>query len=372
MFEDFFHKNHEALLLVDRELKLVECNRAAGRFFELSRNKMLEAGTEALLNVEELLPLFDESDIVDGWVHGRMTRMIHGAIMTCDIRVLRLRPKTGGRLYAVEVSERSKEREAFELLRESVEAATRRADENHRLRSEAEFVNEKLASFAHRAAHDLRAPLSRIRQSLELIRGGRLGETANNELLELAGDSAERLLNMVNSLLSYSKASEQDVEKRPTTIGEILDTVRGDLNTEALGPHWLLINGSPVVQCDPVLMTIVFQNLLQNAIKYRHADRELEVIVSTQMMRTGGLALSIKDNGRGFTPEFSERIFVLFERAVSDVDGAGIGLATVRDIVSNHGWSIMAEGAAGKGANFTLLIPQDDVVSETSEECAAE
>ena len=64
--------------------------------------------------------------------------------------------------------------------------------------------------------------------------------------------------------------------------------------------------------------------------------------------------------------------FVLFERAVSDVDGAGIGLATVRDIVSNHGWSIMAEGAAGKGANFTLLIPQDDVVSETSEECAAE
>ena len=372
MFEDFFHKNHEALLLVDRELKLVECNRVAGRFFELSRNKMFETGTEGLLNMEELLPLFDESDIVDGWVHGRMTRMIHASIMTCDIRVLRLRPKSGGRLYAIEVSERSKEREAFQMLRASVEAASRRADENYRLRSEAEFVNEKLTSFAHRAAHDLRAPLNRIRQSLELIRDGRLDEEATNELLELAEHSAERLLKMVNSLLAYSKASEQEVDKREVRLSEVIQPVQENLDAGDLGPHWLLVNGDPILNCDPVLMIMVFQNLLQNAIKYRDAARELEVIITPTALRTGGMALSVSDNGRGFTPEFSERIFVLFERAVSDVEGAGIGLATVRDIVSNHGWSIMAEGEPGKGATFILLIPQEDVISETSEECAAE
>ena len=124
----------------------------------------------------------------------------------------------------------------------------------------------------------------------------------------------------------------------------------------------------PVVMCDPVQMRQLLQNVVTNALKYRHANRKPIITIagvihtpSTGANRPGVpmLELTVADNGIGFEQRFAERIFEPFQRlhSTDDYEGSGIGLAICRKIIDRHGGTIAALGRPGEGAVFTIMLP---------------
>jgi chemotaxis family two-component system sensor kinase Cph1 len=102
----------------------------------------------------------------------------------------------------------------------------------------------------------------------------------------------------------------------------------------------------------------LFQNLLGNALKFRKTDSPLDIRVTASLIKDEWL-FTVADNGIGFDPEYSERIFVIFQRlhTVSEYPGTGIGLAICKKIVERHGGRIWADSAPGQGAVFSFTLP---------------
>jgi signal transduction histidine kinase len=120
--------------------------------------------------------------------------------------------------------------------------------------------------------------------------------------------------------------------------------------------------GLPTIDADPVQMRQLLQNLVSNALKYRHPQRVPQVRVEAAAVDAPGgprIALRVVDNGIGFDDAHRERIFAPFQRlhARTEYEGTGIGLAIVRRIAERHGGTVEARGRPGEGATFTVVLP---------------
>jgi hypothetical protein len=120
----------------------------------------------------------------------------------------------------------------------------------------------------------------------------------------------------------------------------------------------IVSSGLPVVRGDPTLLTALFQNLVGNALKYRSPEREPHIEVSAEHRGTDWL-FTVADNGIGIDPQYSERIFTIFQRLHlrDQYGGTGIGLALCRKIVEFHRGKIWLGESAGPGATFLFTIP---------------
>jgi light-regulated signal transduction histidine kinase (bacteriophytochrome) len=164
---------------------------------------------------------------------------------------------------------------------------------------------------------------------------------------------------LISDLLSYSRTTfdgdrevvQVDLEQ---VLRDTLTTLRVRIeDTETVVTHDRL----PVVTGDAVQLGQVFQNLLSNAMKYRRPDRPPRIYISVGR-RSAEWIISVADNGQGFAPEFSERIFGIFKRLHGrEVPGTGIGLAICKAVVVRHGGRIWAEGRPGEGATFRFTLP---------------
>jgi signal transduction histidine kinase len=116
----------------------------------------------------------------------------------------------------------------------------------------------------------------------------------------------------------------------------------------------------PEIAADSLQMRQLFQNLISNALKFRLADTPPEISIDASVT-DGVAAITVRDNGIGFDPQYSRRIFRIFERlhSRSEYPGTGIGLALCRKIAERHGGTITAESSPGAGATFTVTIPID-------------
>ena len=143
-------------------------------------------------------------------------------------------------------------------------------------------------------------------------------------------------------------------------MNDIIEEVCGDL-TEPLHGIGAVLKVDPLssVQGDPILLKQVFQNLITNAIKYRRPEVPLQIDVSGKQMSMTHYRIMVTDNGSGFEAAFNERIFEPFRRLVSGdaIEGAGIGLSTVKKIIEIHDGTITAAGILGTGATFIIELP---------------
>jgi light-regulated signal transduction histidine kinase (bacteriophytochrome) len=163
---------------------------------------------------------------------------------------------------------------------------------------------------------------------------------------------------LINDLLAYSRVSSQGNPFSPTDCELLLTNVLSNLQvtvheTGAIVTHDPL----PTVMADALQLGLVFQNIISNALKF-HGESSPRVHVSAQQMGKEWL-ISIRDNGIGIDPQFSERIFVIFQRLHSReaYPGTGIGLAICRKIVERHGGRIWADSQPGQGASFYFTLP---------------
>ncbi|MFO7811292.1 MAG: PAS domain S-box protein, partial [Candidatus Delongbacteria bacterium] len=225
-----------------------------------------------------------------------------------------------------------------------------------------ENMNRELESFAYSVSHDLRAPVRHIIGFTDIFLKeyrSMLDKRAKN-IFEKITTSARKMERLINDLLKFSHTGRQEMTRNDVdmdlTVQKVISEYSDCRDHRCVETE---IAQLPVVKADKNLMSIVWENLIDNACKY---TRKKDVARISIGYKREGLEhiFRIKDNGVGFDPEFSHKLFGVFQRLHLDKDfpGTGIGLANVRRIVSRHGGRTWADSEGeGKGATFYFSLP---------------
>jgi two-component system, chemotaxis family, sensor kinase Cph1 len=262
-----------------------------------------------------------------------------------------------------------------------VDIILRRSLELEQINAQLMRSNEELEAFAYVASHDLKEPLRQIETFSTLLErvfnNGTMTNANPTRWFEGIQSSSRRLRLLIDDLTEFSRIGRHANPLGPTAFMGLLDDVKTDLGNviEATGAT-IDVTALPVVMCDRLQMQQVLQNVLSNALKYRHPDRPPVIRVEAKVhpAPTGAdtsrfpiLELAIADNGIGFDERYRERIFEPFQRLHSsdDYEGSGIGLAICRKIVDRHGGTIRASSRPSEGSVFSITLPMRPLPKET-------
>ncbi|HLA33991.1 MAG TPA: ATP-binding protein [Rhodocyclaceae bacterium] len=238
-------------------------------------------------------------------------------------------------------------------------------DISDRVKAENELKrsNAELEQFSYAISHDMRQPLRMIASYLQLL-DLNLGEKLDSEhrdYLNYAADGAKRLDRMLVALLEYSRVGRIGEPRAWIASRTLIDEAQLYLHTAVAeaSAHVSIDGDWPHVFVSHDEFVRLLQNLLDNALKFRVAERTPEIVVHSETLH-GRWRVSISDNGVGIYPHQIDRLFQVFQRLQSraDYEGTGVGLALCRKIVEHHGGKIWAESAGeNRGARFCVELP---------------
>lgn len=220
--------------------------------------------------------------------------------------------------------------------------------------------NRELEQFAYVASHDLQEPLRMVSSYMQLLEArykDRLDKDAQ-EFIGYAVDGAVRMQRLIQDLLAFSRVGTRGKEPEAVDSGAALTDALQNLKVSIQNEKAIIVfDNLPFVMADRNQLSQVFQNLISNAIKFR-SRKKPHITVGAQKS-DGFVEFKVADNGIGFDPKHSERIFVIFQRLNprEQYEGTGIGLAICKKIVERHGGRIWVESELGKGTSFYFTFP---------------
>lgn len=270
-------------------------------------------------------------------------------------------------------------------LRVVSELATSRRDEAELARQAAELdasavelrrSNGELEQFAYVASHDLQEPLRKVASFCQLLEK-RYGDQLDDRAAQYIGfavDGAKRMQVLINDLLAFSRVGRVQDAQEPVALDAALDRALRNLSVtiEETGAVLERPAELPEVVGDPTLLTMLWQNLVGNAVKFRRPDRDPRVAVTVDREAAPGFwTFTVTDNGIGIAEEFAEKVFVIFQRlhARDAYAGTGIGLSLCKKVVEHSGGRIWIDTAHTDGTRiaFTLPVPEAAEAAEAPE-----
>jgi PAS domain S-box-containing protein len=270
--------------------------------------------------------------------------------------------KKDGSIFPVEVSAKTLPSEDDRIRVLAVrDISDRKLSEELKRRTEnLARSNEELEKFASVASHDLKEPLRMIANYMALL-GSKCQEKLDreaNEYIKYAVDGAKRMQGLIDDLLTYSHAMAKPATFESTDCDAVVKEVLANLqNTIDKNNAVVRVGALPQIKSSPSQLAQLFQNLISNAIKYRKSEKpEIEIKANREGAEW---VFSIKDNGIGLKMEYSNQIFEMFKRLHNreQYPGTGIGLATCKKIIENHGGRIWVESKPNKGSTFYFALP---------------
>ena len=278
-----------------------------------------------------------------------------GAMIWVNHTVSLVRDEQGKPKYYISVIEDIQARkEMEESLRERTEMLVR--------------SNKELDDFAYIASHDLKEPLRGIMSySTFLLEdyGAQFGGEVRDKLKTI-GDLAERLTNLTDDLLTFSRVGRLELAHRPVSlhqlVDDVLNTLMVSIEREKVKVH--IPKPLPTVTCDAVRMREVYYNLISNAVKYNDkADKWIEIGVLHRWNDPGQTVFYVCDNGIGIRDKHTDKVFTMFKRLHGSGKyggGTGAGLAIVKKIIERHGGHIWLESAEGEGTVFFFTLSEQE------------
>jgi signal transduction histidine kinase len=234
--------------------------------------------------------------------------------------------------------------------------------------------NTELEQFAYVASHDLQEPLRKVASFCQLLER-RYGDKLDERGIEYIGfavDGAKRMQALINDLLTFSRVGRLGTTETEVQLDATLDAGLANLaaaieetDAEIVRPAEPL----PRIIGDPMLLTMLWQNLVGNAIKFRHKDRRPRIVIECAPgtgTHDGQWLLSVADNGIGIPEEFSDKVFVIFQRLHGRevYAGTGVGLALVKKIVEHHGGTVRIDTSYTDGTRFEISLPIPEQLDE--------
>jgi signal transduction histidine kinase/ActR/RegA family two-component response regulator len=225
-----------------------------------------------------------------------------------------------------------------------------------------EAANKSLESFTSAASHDLRSPLSVIAGYAGLLEksySDRLDDKGRH-YLAVIGARVKSMARLIDDLLSFSRLNLQELSTTGVDMNLLVAQVAAEM--PGFGPDAprpaIQLGSLPDAPADPALLRQVWVNLLSNAVKYS-SRVDVPLIQVSGRIEGAEAVYSVRDNGAGFDMACYDKLFEVFERLHGDqeFEGTGVGLATVRRVVTRHGGRVWAEGKVGEGAVFHFALP---------------
>lgn len=268
-------------------------------------------------------------------------------------------------LYAIE---RKRNQKALKTVNDHLRQEVQMREDIQR---KLEQSNQELAQFAYIASHDLKQPLASIyswSQLLQIRYSDRLDEKGCNYLNSIQ-DSVRQMTQLIEDLLTYSRIDSGEKVAVEVDCNIVLHQVRTRLSSAiATQGAELTIAPLPKIYGNPLQIGQIFQNLIENALKYRQADIPPQIHISA-IQKDDQWVFACDDNGIGIEPDYFEQIFYAFKRlhSQSQYSGTGIGLAVCKKIVQAYGGKIWLESTLGKGSTFYFSLPNHPPKLEANE-----
>ena len=239
---------------------------------------------------------------------------------------------------------------------------------------ELERINEELSSFAYISSHDLQEPLRKIQTFCDRIREmeyEKLSDKGKDYFIRMQA-GASRMQNLIRDILAYSRMTTAEKILEMTDLNDLLAHAKTELEVLISEKRAAIVNDRmPIMKVIPFQIQQLLNNLLNNALKFSrpgvppHVVIKCERIAGSKVRHLYPLAslyyyhITFADNGIGFEPEYSKKIFEVFQRlhARTEYGGTGIGLAICKKIVENHNGFIFAESQINEGATFHVYLP---------------
>jgi len=231
------------------------------------------------------------------------------------------------------------------------------------------YLTRLQTDFVNKVSHDLRTPLTSIRMFVETLQLGRLEDPARREeALAIISSETERLSALITRLLDWARmeSGKRSFDLRRQPVGPIVDDALRAVEPQRLQTGAKVIRtlapGLPQIYVDRDALSGVLVDLLQNAFKYTGPEKRISILA-----RAAGPSVEIvvEDNGPGIPGSDQKRIFDKFYRGKDPLDrtieGSGLGLSMVKHILKAHGGKVSVRSELGKGAAFTVLLPESEV-----------
>lgn len=356
-----------AVVVTDDRGQIVDANARAERVFGWKREQLLGLPFAALFadrDREELPRLMaaatrqagDRPDVLAP-VELAAQRQDHSEFPSeVAINALRAGAVTNFCGFITDITERKRAAAEIRTLNEQLEK--RVAQRTLQL----ENANKELEAFSYSVSHDLRAPLRHIDGFAGMLTahaGGQLDEKGQRYLTVIT-EAARRMGRLIDDLLSFSRHGRAELRVTPVRLGDLVEEVQRQLQTEIANRRIVWKVGPlPEVHGDRAMLHQVFANLLGNAVKYTRGRAEAMIEIGAEKSGAGEWVVFVRDNGAGFNPKYTDRLFNVFQRlhSESEFEGTGVGLANVRRIVQRHGGRTWAEGQVDVGATIYFALP---------------
>ena len=247
------------------------------------------------------------------------------------------------------------------LQRNNIELANSLAITKEQKR-ELEKINRNLDRFVHLISHDIYGPITAIISYGDYLQKHKEGfNPKTQQVIDHLRQVGDRLSAMVLDLVEMTKITRMRSPFERIEISSLLDEVlkRQEFNIQKTSAVIRLADHFPTIMGDRLKLTVVFFNLIGNAIKYSSKDGCIPKVEISWVKRPGDFQFCIKDNGIGISSEHYHDIFDMFKRLpeAESFQGSGVGLAIVKEIIQEHGGQIWVESTPGSGSQFFFTIP---------------
>lgn len=358
----------EGAVNVTEEGMIVYTNPAFSEMLHLPYEKVIGASIFDFVHADsqvEFEELFKKS--MTGKSKGEINLRVRETVITTYASLTSLRPKlnTIGIIFT-DFTEKKSTEKIIKDYQSSLESKNKELLRN----------NEELTSFAYIASHDMQEPLRKIQ-----IFSSRLLENDNDRISETGQDNLDRIIgavkrmqNLIDDLLIYSRTNTVERKFEKINLGVVIAEVKEDMKEDMEEKHAVI---ETIEMCEVRVIHFqfrqLFYNLISNSLKFSTPDQAPHIKIKSELASGSSLGyeklspqtlychISVSDNGIGFEPQYSERIFKVFTRlhGRAEYPGTGIGLSIVKKIVENHDGFIIASAEVGSGATFDIYIPED-------------